>query len=196
MLFFAKAVQICFITLTIRAGVLTVYKHMKATTIYLAVALLCTLTACQAQQTDTSKTTKPMSTEKPKYNPLTPQEESVILHKATDRPFTGEYYQKTDKGIYICRQCNARLYESEDKFESHCGWPSFDDEVPGSVTRVPDADGRRVEIICTNCGGHLGHVFEGEGFTDKNIRHCVNTSSILFIPAAEVKNAPEVIKAK
>lgn len=136
------------------------------------------------------------STKTEKYNALSPQEERVLLHKATDRPFTGDYYTKKDKGIYICRQCNARLYNSEDKFDSHCGWPSFDDEVEGAVERIPDADGERTEIICKNCGGHLGHVFLDEGFTRKNTRHCVNTSSIKFIPAAEVDQAPPVIVLK
>lgn len=153
---------------------------------------------CQAQEQKPADSTKlkiqTMEMQKKEYNKLTPQEQRVILHKATDMPFTGEYYQKKDKGLYICRQCNARLYQSEDKFDSHCGWPSFDDEIKGSVTRVPDADGMRTEIICTNCGGHLGHVFEGEGFTDKNTRHCVNTSSILFVPAAEVDKIPPVIR--
>lgn len=130
------------------------------------------------------------------YNKLTPQEERVLLHKATDAPFTGEYYKKNDKGIYICRRCNAPLYKSEDKFDSHCGWPSFDDEIPGAVKNVPDADGMRTEIICKNCGGHLGHVFTGEGFTEKDTRHCVNTSSIRFIPADSVKLAPAVIHVK
>lgn len=128
------------------------------------------------------------------YNKLTPEEERVILRKGTDIPFTGEYHQKKDKGIYICRRCNAPLYKSDDKFDSHCGWPSFDDEIPGSVKRVTDADGSRIEIICNNCKGHLGHVFIGEGFTDKDTRHCVNTSSIRFIAADSVKNAPAVIK--
>lgn len=167
---------------------------MKTFVFLLPLCLL--LTSCQAQQKDTTKQTPTttMSTEKNTYNKLTPQEQQVILHKATDRPFTGEYYQKKDAGLYICRQCNARLYRSDDKFDSHCGWPSFDDEIAGSVKRVPDADGRRVEIICNNCGSHLGHVFEGEGFTDKDTRHCVNTSSILFVPAAEVDKIPAVIK--
>ncbi len=129
-----------------------------------------------------------------KYNELTPQQQDVILNKATDRPFTGDYYDKTDKGLYICRQCNNPLYTSEDKFESHCGWPSFDDAIEGAVTNVPDADGMRVEIICNNCHGHLGHVFTGEGFTDKDTRYCVNTSSILFVPANKTKNLPAVIK--
>ena len=127
------------------------------------------------------------------YNLLSPHEEAVILHKATDSPFTGEYYLLKEKGIYTCRQCNARLYRSEDKFDSHCGWPSFDDEIPGAVTRVMDQDGYRVEIICSNCKGHLGHVFENEGFTAKNTRHCVNTSSLKFYKSEEVNQIPETI---
>jgi peptide-methionine (R)-S-oxide reductase len=121
--------------------------------------------------------------EKTTYNKLTPEEEWVILHKGTERPFTGEYDNFYKAGTYICRRCNAELYRSDDKFDGHCGWPAFDQEIPGAVRRLPDEDGYRVEIECANCGGHLGHVFEGEGFTPKDTRHCVNSLSMRFIPA-------------
>ena len=123
-----------------------------------------------------------MSDEKLKPRNLNKEEETVIVYKGTEMPFTGKYFAFWEKGTYVCKRCGASLYRSESKFEANCGWPSFDDELPGAVKRLPDPDGVRTEIQCARCGAHLGHVFAGEGFTEKNTRHCVNSVSMDFVP--------------
>src|SRR5258708_2057949 len=123
----------------------------------------------------------------PQYQPLTPEEEEVIVHKGTEAPYTGEYDTFFEEGEYVCRRCLTPLYVSNAKFHSNCGWPSFDQEIPGAVKRIPDPDGQRTEIQCNTCGAHLGHVFKGEGFTKTDTRHCVNSVSIKFIPKAKME---------
>ena len=122
-----------------------------------------------------------MKKDKKDWNNLSKQEAHVILNKGTEMAFSGEYNVFKSQGVFVCRQCEQALYESSDKFDSGCGWPSFEDEIPDAITRVPDTEGRRVEIICSNCEGHLGHIFEGEKLTSKDVRHCVNSLSIKFL---------------
>ena len=141
---------------------------------FLLILFIQTLTYMQAQDNN-------------KFNKLTIKEIAVIENKGTELPFTGKYNLHQEEGKYICKKCNAPLYEAADKFNSSCGWPSFDDEIEGAIRREVDADGRRTEILCANCGAHLGHVFEGEHYTDKNIRHCVNSISLNFVPKVELE---------
>ena len=122
-----------------------------------------------------------------KLRKLTPEEEKVIVNKGTEVPFSGEYDSNFKPGTYVCKRCGAPLYRSEDKFDARCGWPSFDDEIKGAVKRVPDPDGIRTEVECARCGAHLGHVFEGERFTKKNVRLCIISISMIFVPKKSAK---------
>ena len=144
-------------------------------------AVLSYIVAAQNNKKLVDKSMEEMQ-KKANYTVLTDFEKFVILEKGTEYPFTGKYHNHKEKGTYVFKQCRAPLYKSRDKFDSFCGWPSFDDEIKGAVKRIPDSDGIRIEIVCSNCGGHLGHVFEGEGFTPKNTRHCVNSASLDFVP--------------
>jgi len=119
--------------------------------------------------------------ERNEWNELTPDEKRIMINKGTEYPNTGAYNSFYEKGTFVCRQCESPLFRSETKFNSGCGWPSFDDQIEKNVEHVLDADGRRTEIVCANCKGHLGHVFFGERFTEKDTRHCVNSISMKFV---------------
>jgi peptide-methionine (R)-S-oxide reductase len=164
-----------------------VYLYMKSTLNKLLFTLagfvmLTSISACAQKQPKAATVITTTKKDMSNWNKLTKEEEAVIVNKGTEYPGTGALLNNKEKGTYTCKRCNAALYRSETKFESECGWPSFDDEIEGAVKRIDDADGSRTEIVCAACGGHLGHVFLGEGFTLKNTRHCVNSVSMNFVP--------------
>jgi len=158
-------------------------KHLMVIAVFASLSLQ----ACSQQKQENATGTQPSNNKTMQYKKLTAEEERVIVNKGTEYPFTGKYVNTTTKGVYTCKRCGTPLFTSKDKFPSECGWPSFDDAIPGAVKQTPDADGMRTEITCNHCGAHLGHVFTGEHMTAKDTRYCVNSISMDFIPADSTK---------